>query len=398
MGDSANIPNIPIDGTRPSPYDGYDNRKRVEATIGGGPLSKSDSGQSGSPVTLDQLIALNDEMAALVRAGVPLERGLIRAGSDLRGRLGAIVRDLGDRMGQGDRLPEALTRSGYAIPDLYRAIIEAGLRSGRLASALEGMATVSRGYADARRAVGLALLYPLMVVMVAYGLGLAFILILAPRLAEAFHSLGLRPMGFLEALARSGDTAIYWGPIVPIVLLLLAARWVWSGRSMAMDSGPFGSWTTRIPLVGAMIAGFRNANFADLLALMIEHQVPLDEAVRLAAEASGGGTLRQSAEALSERLRRGERADSGGSAGLGTLPPLLTWMLTAGHRQGDLASALRHAATTYRRRAEARADLIRAALPTTLMLVIGAGTVLLYGFLLFVPMTTLYDELSLPTN
>jgi type II secretory pathway component PulF len=360
-------------------------------------LSKSDSGQSGSPVTLDQLIALNDEMAALVRAGVPLERGLIRAGNDLRGRLGAIARDLGDRMGQGDRLPEALTRSGYAIPDLYRAIVEAGLRSGRLASALEGMATVSRGYADARRSVGLALLYPLMVVMLAYGLGLAFILFIAPRFALAFQSLGVRPMGFLEALARSGDTAMYWGPIVPIVLFLLALRWVWSGRSMALDAGPFGSWTTRIPLVGGMIAGFRNANFADLLALMIEHQVPLDEAIRLAAEASGDRALRQSAETLSASLRRGERTDSGGVAGIGTFPPLLTWLLTAGHRQGDLASALRHAATTYRRRAEARADLIRAALPTTLMLVIGAGTVLLYGFLLFVPMTTLYDELALPT-
>jgi hypothetical protein len=73
-------------------------------------------------------------------------------------------------------------------------------------------------------------------------------------------------------------------------------------------------------------------------------------------------------------------------------------MLTAGLRPGDLASALRLAAPTYRRRAEARADLIRAALPTTLMVLIGAGTVLLYGLLLFVPMTTLYDELSLPTN
>jgi type II secretory pathway component PulF len=360
-------------------------------------LSNSDSGQTGSPVTLDQLIALNDEMAALVRAGVPLERGLIRASHDLRGRLGAIARGLGDRIEQGDRLPEALTRSGYAIPDLYRAIVEAGLRSGRLASALEGMAAVSRGYADARRAVGLALLYPLMVVILAYGLGLAFLHFIAPRFVLAFQSLGLRPMGFLEALARAGENARYWAPIVPILLVLLGLRWVWSGRSMALDARAFGSWTSRLPMIGPMIAGFRVANFADLLALLIEHQVPLEEAIRLAAEASGDQALRLSAEALSARLRRGERADSGRPVGIGTIPPLLTWMLTAGHRQGDLASALRHVATTYRRRAEAKADVIRAALPTALMLIIGAGTVLLYGFLLFVPITTLYDELALPT-
>ena len=51
-------------------------------------MSTSELRPSGGPVTLDQLIALNDEMAALVRAGVPLERGLIEAGRDLRLALG----------------------------------------------------------------------------------------------------------------------------------------------------------------------------------------------------------------------------------------------------------------------------------------------------------------------
>ena len=43
------------------------------------------------PITLDQLLALNEEIAALVRAGVPLDRGLLEAGRDVRGRLGRIA-------------------------------------------------------------------------------------------------------------------------------------------------------------------------------------------------------------------------------------------------------------------------------------------------------------------
>ena len=41
--------------------------------------------RNGSPqqVTLDQLIALNDEIAALARAGVPLDQGLLHLGRDL---------------------------------------------------------------------------------------------------------------------------------------------------------------------------------------------------------------------------------------------------------------------------------------------------------------------------
>ena len=50
-------------------------------------MSSSESGRVGA-ITLDQLIALNDEMAALARAGVPLDRGLLAVGRELRGRTG----------------------------------------------------------------------------------------------------------------------------------------------------------------------------------------------------------------------------------------------------------------------------------------------------------------------
>jgi type II secretory pathway component PulF len=73
-------------------------------------------------------------------------------------------------------------------------------------------------------------------------------------------------------------------------------------------------------------------------------------------------------------------------------------MLTAGRRQGNLAPALRHAAGTYRRKAEARAALLRSALPTVLLLAIGAVAVLLYALMLFLPLTSLWDELAFPVN
>ena len=49
-------------------------------------------------VTLDELIALNDEIAALVRVGVPLELGLRQLGGDLPARMGRLAKDLAQRM------------------------------------------------------------------------------------------------------------------------------------------------------------------------------------------------------------------------------------------------------------------------------------------------------------
>src|SRR5436305_15337361 len=95
-------------------------------------------------ISLEDLIALNDEIAALVRAGAPLEQGLSLAGEDLPRGLRHIADDLAVRMRQGASLSAALAASDRRVPPLYRAIVEAGVRSGRLPAALESWSGIAR--------------------------------------------------------------------------------------------------------------------------------------------------------------------------------------------------------------------------------------------------------------
>lgn len=357
-------------------------------------MSTSETGPRGA-VTLDQFIALNDELAALVRAGIPLERGLIEAGRDLRGRLGSVTGEVGRKMAEGMRLPEALAASGGGMPGVYGAVVEAGVRSGRLSEALEGMATIARGYAEARRAIGLALAYPLIVLTLAYGLTVLFVTQFVPRMIVAFQNLGVDAGPGLRFLARADDLAIYWVPVPPLIVAALGVRWIWSGRSMVLDTAGSGPWLNRVPMIGSMIRLFRAGNFASLLALLIEHRVPLDEAVKLAGDASGDPSLKAAAGAYAEAIGRGDGSEPGP---IGAFPPLLAWMLRAGRRQGDLPRALGHLAESYRTRARGQAETLRMALPSTCLLVIGVGAVLAYALIVFLPMLRLWEGLALPVN
>ena len=105
----------------------------------------------GRTISLGHLIALNDEMAALTRAGLPLERGLRDVGRDLSGGLSAAMLRLSARMDQGEGLSEALAADKEGFPPVYRAVVEAGIRAGRLPAALESLAGFVRSYDDARR-------------------------------------------------------------------------------------------------------------------------------------------------------------------------------------------------------------------------------------------------------
>jgi type II secretory pathway component PulF len=352
-----------------------------------------DAGSPG-PITLDQLLALNEEIAALVRAGIPLDRGLLEAGRDVRGRLGRIAGVLGRRLNRGEDLPAALEAESRAIPPLYRAVVEAGARAGRLPVALEGMTRYIRGVADARRSIGMALWYPGLVVCMAYGLFVGLVFLVVPRFASAAESLGLATSRPLRWLEWASDTVVYWWPIGPIVLVVLAVAWVRSGTTAGLQGGAWGG-LRRLPWMGPLVADHEAANFAELLALLLENRVPYPSALILAGDATGAPGLAAGVRQAAEALDRGEpTAAAVGAAGPGAFPPMLRWTLATGQTQGSLGAALDHLGGFYRKRARHRADQIAVFLPVVLTIGIGAAAAGFYGLSLFMPLIEVLNGLS----
>lgn len=353
-------------------------------------------------ITLDELIALNDEIAALVRAGVPLEPALAQLGGDMPGRLGRIATMLAERSGRGESLPEVLADESVRLPPVYRAVVTAGLRSGRLAAALEALAGSIRRVAETRRSVATAATYPLLVLVVAWGLFALFAYFPARRMADAFRAFDVAGADLLEWLARCGQWAGYWGPAVPLIVVAVSAAWWYrSGRAAIAEARWAGRLLGWLPWVGRTLRWSREATFAEVLALLVESRVPLDEAILLAAEASGDPRMIPAGRELAAALRRGEDLEyrppggpNGSAAGRRQFPPLLWWLMATARRHGALLPALRHAAGRYHRRARHQADLARVFLPVVMAVAIGGGVALLYGLTLFVPYTSMLRALG----
>jgi general secretion pathway protein F len=350
-------------------------------------------------ITLDELIALNDEMLALVRAGVPLGQGLADVGHDVRGSLARVTATLAARVERGESLPQALAASGELFPPLYRAIVEAGIKSGRLPAALEMTSAMMRRLADLRRLVLLAMVYPLVVFFVGYGLFMLFVLKILPTLLSA--SPIRHPPAVVRTLAGLHNGVQWWGPILPTIVLTAAILW-WlrSRQSLVLQSGGAARVFGWLPSFQKLLAESRAAGFADLLALLVEHQTPLTEAVVLAAEATGDPRLTSAAKQLAAEIGAGIAAGvedpSTTERGLAEIPPLLRWLIATGGNQASFAAALRDAADTYRRRAIRRADWLRLYLPMLLTIGIGGTVVALYALSLFVPWTSMLFELTKP--
>src|SRR5439155_27100952 len=122
--------------------------------------------------------------------------------------------------------------------------------------------------------------------------------------------------------------------------------WVWyrSGRvSAGVELHPLFSFGA-LGMLARLQRACRYASLSDLLALLIASDVPMPQAVELASAAVGSPSLAAGGKRLAESLLRGQPLQASPPG----FPPLLAWMIAAGHSQPDLCRALARTAEVYR--------------------------------------------------
>jgi general secretion pathway protein F len=336
--------------------------------------------------TLDDFMAVNDQLAALLQAGVPMDVGLRRS-PDVVTQIQQINSSVARRVSQGLSLESALENDEHATP-AYRGLIQVGLKSGNLGAALTGQSQLALAVDGTSRAVWRGLLYPLIVCFLAY-LGLiGLCLIFVPSLEDLYRTLFLRSGWGLDLLQALRASLPVW-VAVPPAIVLLALLWRGVRRSQARPAPSSQSW---LPGMAQAIHWQRCANFADTLATLLESHVPLEQALATAAGAAGDTSLQTGAtELLASQFAQ---LSSGQAQAAMRFPPFLRWALLHSEGSTGRPAALRMAARWYREAARRRTDRIRVVAPLVACVVIGGGEVLLYGLAVFVPVADMFRQLT----
>src|SRR5438132_1253544 len=144
-------------------------------------------------MTTEDLIALNDEIAAMARAGLPLDQGLAALAREMGGgRLRRVTELLANDLRAGRTLPEALERQSGHIPPFYAGLITAGIRSGRVSEVLATLTVYARSMANLRAVVIDAFFYPAVVLLFATGLFGFLCVGILPKFDAIFRDFGMR--------------------------------------------------------------------------------------------------------------------------------------------------------------------------------------------------------------
>jgi general secretion pathway protein F len=295
-----------------------------------------------SSVSQRDVTTLLQDLALLLRSGLPLDEGLQLLIEDASGPTARLIAQLRAAIGSGANFAEALeSHPATARPELI-AVARSGEATGRLEGALEAIANERLKQERINAQIRTALRYPAFLLLVAVGVLLFFLTFVVPQFADVVRGFDTHQsmlMGML--LAASSGLRQNGGVIAAIAAMLLAlSALAWRvPRYRRRMLAPF----TRLPLLRGVVVLRHTAEFCRTLGILLTSGVNLADALRLMNDSAMGGDR---LAAVSDRVRRGERlVDSLMQTGL--IPPLAARMLRVGEESGALGSVALRCAGYY---------------------------------------------------
>jgi general secretion pathway protein F len=343
--------------------------------------------------SLEELIDFNDEVASLTHAGIPIDLGLSQLSHDPDIANNQINEALAQRVQNGVSLDDAISDEDQLFPPIYQSVVAAGMRCGRLPAALEALSRYTQSLLDVRQSLYSALFYPLIICALAYLLFVGSFLFVAPEYDHLLADMGSGGGAVFYVVRMLRDSLPFWVAIPPVLLTALLFVEFRSNSSRTMWFRGLPRLVSWLPGVSRVTADQRCVSLAELLALLVEHEVPLHEGLRLAAQASGDRKLTSAVQQMANAAEQGQSLTQDAQAAK-QLPPFLRWALTTPTEAGSLARTLRLAAKTYRHRAERHTKWLCVVMPMLTCVGLAGGVTLLYCLSVFGPLVQLIKDLS----
>ncbi|MDR3622206.1 MAG: type II secretion system F family protein [Paludisphaera borealis] len=257
------------------------------------------------PLTQSETERLSDQIAGAARSGLPLGPGLRALGEELsQGGFRNSLIELADAIDRGSPLTTALEAQQDRIPSHIRGLVLGGLRTGKLGDVLGRFSAYASVGTELKRGLWLGLAYPLFTIGLAFTLLLLVDIFLVGQFENIFRDFGI-PLPTLTILlvgtshaARSG-----WPVLVTFVGLVVAC---WLILCFLAPTPVRNSIIGRIPVIGKLWRFTSWAEFCHLLAILLESELPMPEALRLTGQGIQNSDIDRACRAMANDVEQGK--------------------------------------------------------------------------------------------
>ncbi|MEK7620710.1 MAG: type II secretion system F family protein [Patescibacteria group bacterium] len=344
------------------------------------------------PVSAADIASLIKNLAVMLEAGMAPAEAFEVLTDQSRGTLKRVTVSITQRLSGGQSLSDALASQPRVFSPLIQSAVQVGERSGTLSKNLTRVAHQMEQELAIRRDIQGALLYPTIVVIATFVLGLMLATFVLPELASVFASLNTELPWSTRTLIWAADLFANHGLwLSPTILIGLMAL------GILLRQKPLAAFTHKVllslPAFGELIHDVARARFCRGIGILLESGVPLQEALEIQARATNNFYYHRALISMTEHIASGE----GFGEALGRFqklyPLMIERMVAVGERSGGLSDIFFFLARFYDGRVSVRAKNLSSIVEPLLLLLIGLG-VAFVALSIFTPIYSITGSLG----
>jgi type IV pilus assembly protein PilC len=320
-------------------------------------------------LNLETFLIFNQQFVTLVRAGLPILKGLDLLADRLTDpKLGPHVKAVREDVRNGTLLSEAFRAQGV-FPKIYVTSVMAGEKSGSLTEVMDRYITYQKTSLAVRKKVMVSLMYPCILVVLVALLMVFLVTFVVPKFAtlyDSFHADLPAPTRLLIAVGHAAQAYIV-GFVAALLAGIAGFRW-WARRESARTM--IDRFKLKIPAVGDIWLKYQVAQLARILSTLLTGGIPLVQAMETAAESLNAPLLQKAVETAGKSVREGQPL-SGSLKALKLFPGLAIDMIEVGESTGALPQMLNSVAEFFEDDVNTRMQAMMSLIEPAIMLIMG---------------------------
>jgi len=338
-------------------------------------------------VKVKDVALLTRQLSTLIQANIPLVDALTAVIDQTENpKLRLVISDVKEKVTEGSRMADAMANHKKVFSELYVNMVGAGETSGALDVVMDRLAYFTENHAQLRSKIMGALMYPIIMAGVGFGLVGFLIVYVVPKVTKIFDDVhATLPLPTQILIAISSILQNYWYLVILGILLAvyLIRRYFRTPGGIAL----FDKWSLKAPIFGRLFRIVAIARFARTLSTLMKSGVQLLNSLDIVKNIVQNTLLTAAIEESKVRVREGESLAEPLKRS-GHFPPMVTHMISIGEKTGALEAMLERIADAYEIEVDTTVSTLTTLLEPLMILMMG-------GIVSFIVMSILLPILQL---
>ena len=302
--------------------------------------------KKGGKVTTKDIVVFSRQFSTMINAGLPILQGLTivseqAENADFRAVMGKIRDDISN----GVPLSEAMAKYPKAFNTLYVSMVKAGEQGGILDVIFERLSEYLEKAEGIARKVKSAMMYPVIVTVVAIGVVSLLMVKVVPTFKDVFDSFGAKlPPPTLIVIGVSNFLQHEWYVLFGAIIGLWVAVTLY--RKTKAGAYNWDNLMLKLPVFGNLVQKSAIAKFARTLGTLIKSGVPIMDALETVGKTCGNLVVERVILKARESVREGKTLSQPLREGK-VIPAMVTQMINVGEETGALDAMLGKIADFY---------------------------------------------------